>query len=395
VTTTVLAAVLGLALGQAQWQLGFHGQSLMYGDGAGDLQLEPRADVEYERRYGRSGLLLQAAYNPALTVREPRERGTFSSLHHAHAMAAFQLDRDTQITATQTLAAGSTNLAWTAQSFSTVPSTAVRPIQSSSVRTLDETTAVSLQESISRDLVLTGDTAYAIGGGSSAVAEQQLPRTRTFHLGGTGTWVGQRDSLGLSAGWNRVWASGGASTTSSSWHGFASWRHALSGASQRALAGEVMPRMGEAAGPRYETELTAGASEVRGDPRLRRTVVPTFSAALRRDEPGLRPGALGARVTLRYAPVLNQATGTLTPRAEASAELSLRLARQLVAVAGGGAGKVFDSEVPTQTFAQGGASIQWEASRQVALVLGSRVAYVGGTQWAGFAGATWTQGGRL
>jgi hypothetical protein len=392
----VLAAVLGLALGQAQWQAGFHGESLAYHDGAGDLELAPRLAVEYDRRLGGPrDLLLQAGYDPALTLREPRGRGTFSALHNAHATAALQLDRNTRLTATQTLAIGSTNLGWASQSFSAVPSTAARSIQSASIRTTNETTALSLQESVSRDLVLNGDASYGIAGGSTAIAELELPRTRALHLGGGGAWVGRRDSIGVSAGWSRVWASAGASRTSSSLDGYASWRHALTGASQRALAGEPVPRMGERTGPRYETELTAGASQVRGDPTLRRTVVPTVSASLRRDEPGLRPGALGAHVTVRYAPVLNQATGTLTPRGEASAEVSVRLARQLVALAGGGGGRVFDTKAPAQTFAQGGASLQWEASRYVSLTLGARVAHTAGTEWAGFAGATWSQTGRL
>jgi hypothetical protein len=392
VPTAVLAALLGVALGQTQWQAGFHGESVVYDGGAGDLHLDPRAALEY----GRRDVLLQAAYDPALTLREPRGRGTFTALHNAHVSAALQLDRDTRVSASQTLAVGSTSLGWAAQSLSAVPSTAARSNQSSSISTFNETTAVTLQGMPSRDLALSGTTAYAIAGGNTSVAEQELPRTRSLHLSSRGDWVGRSDSIGLSAAWSRVWASSGASPTSSSFAGFASWRHALSGASQRALAGAPMVRTGEQTGPRYETEITAGASLVRGDPTLQRPVVPTASATLTRDAAGFRVGTVGGHVTVRYLPVLSEASGTLTPRGEASAEIEVRLARELVAVVGGGAGKVFDTTVPTPWLAQGGASLRWELLRSVAVTVGARVARIAtGTEWAGVLGTTWTSNGRL
>ena len=94
--------------------------------------------------------------------------------------------------------------------------------------------------------------------------------------------------------------------------------------------------------------------------------------------------------------MLEGATGALTPRAEASASLDLRLARTWIASADGGAGWTPD---PTPTspelLAQGALGLSYQARRWLTFSASARAASLPHFEWAGVFTVAVTRAGRL
>ncbi len=390
--STALAAGLLLVLGQLPWEVGLHSEARGFTNGAGgagDLQLDPRVTLGYETR----DLVVHALYSPELVLREPRSRGTFDHLQAGSLLGSLRLDRDTSLRAEQTLAVGSTSLSWLALSPDAPPPFITRDANAPSVDMLNESSSLSVDQTITHRIHVNGTARYAIAGGSGD-GLGTIPRTRTAELRASGSWIERSDAFSLAAGSSRGWTS----DSSRTWLLDASgvWRHAFTPASESALGGEELPRLEERPQPRYETELSAGAAVLGGSPEAQHGVVPIAAVALRRDEPTLRAGAYGARVLLRYAPVLDVTTGSLTPRYEASTLANLRLGRQLSAFAGGGVAVAPSPPPPLpSTLAQGALGLTYEPVAGVSISAAARVARLPDVEWAGVVTTTVVQRGRF
>ncbi len=389
--SAALAGLL-LALGQLPWEIALRSEARGFTDSAssaGDLQLDPRVTLGYETR----DVVVHAGYSPQLLLREPRARGTFDHVQAGSLSGSLRLDRDTRLRADQTLSAGSTSLSWLALSPDAPPPFITRGAREPSVDMLNESSSLSLDQMVTRRIHINGTASYAIAGGFGN-GVQTVPRTRTADLRASGSWIERRDAFSLAAGGSRGWTS----TSSTTWLLDASgaWQHAFTPASENALRGEGLPRLGELPQPRYETELSAGAAVLGGSEGVQHGVVPTVALALRRDEPTLRAGAFGARVLLRYAPVLDVATGLLTPRYEASSMADLRLGRQVVAFAGGGVAMTPNPDPPLPTtLAQGALGLTYEPVAGVSISAAARVARLPDVEWAGVVTTTVVQRGRF
>jgi len=259
---------------------------------------------------------------------------------------------------------------------------------------LNESSSLSVDQVITHRIHASGTARYAIAGGFGD-GLRTLPRTRTAELRASGSWIERSDAFSLAAGGSRGWTSAASART---WLLDASgvWRHAFTPASESALGGEGLPRLEERPQPRYETELAAGAAVLGGSAGAQHGVVPIAVVALRRDEPTLRAGAYGARVLLRYAPVMDVTTGALTPRYETSALANLRLGRQLVAFAGGGVAVAPSPPPPLPTtLAQGALGLTYEPVADVSISAAARVARLPDVEWAGVVTTTVVQRGRF
>ena len=384
------AAGLLMTLGQLQWDAGLRAEGRVLRDAAGDLQLEPFFAVESLSR----DAALRARYEPQVIFRAPSSRGTLDGLQRGTLSAALRLDRDTSVTATQTASIGSADFSWLALSPSDVPPTNVRGTVGATTAVLNEHTAVTLGERISNRLSASLTGGFGVTGALHQSDLGVLPRTTAAELVAASTWTERRDTFTLGANGSYGWVTTG--HTTSVFGATAAWRHALTAASRQGLSAGVTDRRDPALGPLYETELRGGVAVLGGDdPAQPRTVVPTAAFTLLREAPR-RPGALAARVTLRYAPEIDPLTGAFRQRGELSTSLELRLLRHLLAYAQGGLG-VTPDPLPTspRTLAQGALGLSYEVTRSVTVSAGVRVASLPGIDWAGVVTTTFLQHGRF
>lgn len=384
------AAGLLLALGQLQWEAGLHAEARVYKEAAGDLLLQPDVAVEDRSR----DMVLRARYDPQLLFREPVSRGTFDALHVEELSAAFRLDRDTSLTLAQSGAFGASDLSWVALDPSAAPFLGVRGDSATLISFVRASATATLEERLSNHLSVTANTGFAISG---ALDQQDLaayPRTAEIRGGAGATWRELRDTLSIAGSGSYGWVTGGYDTKYA--RGFLAWRHAFTIASERAMTASVVDVRDETLGPRYETELAGGVAALGGNaPGQQQGAIPTAEASLFREAPR-RPGAIAARVTLRYAPVIDPVTGAFIPRGEVSTQLDLRIDRSFVLTAAGGVGYAPDPGPGfPKALGQEGLALKYEATRDIAISIGARVAHIPQTEWAGVVTATFVQRGRF
>ncbi len=385
----VFAAGLLLALGQTQWEAGLRTELRGYDDGAGDLVLVPDLAIEDRSR----DLLLRARYDPQLLFREPRPRDTFGAAHRDELTAAFRLDRDLSLTLIQSGSVGPSDMSWVSLDPSAAPFLGVVSYRSPLVTFINETVSAKIEGRVSRQLSLNATAGFGITGGLG----QQVttyPRTDAVSASAGATWTERRDTFTLGANGSYGWVTGGYDTMF--YGGSVAWRHAYTLASERTLTASAVDVPDETLGPRYETELRAGFAGLGGNtPYQQSGVIPTGEASLFREAPR-RPGALAARVTLRYAPVIDPLTGAFIARGELSAKLDLWLDRHFAATATGGLGYA-PQPGPNypKTLGQEGLALTYEPSPGIAFSAGGRVAHIPQTEWAGIVTASFQQRGRL
>lgn len=384
------AAGLLLVLGQTQWEAGLRAEARVYREAAGDLLLQPGVAIEDRSR----DLVLRARYAPQLLLREPSPRGTFNALHVEELSAAFRLDRDTSLTVVQNGTIGAADLSWVGLPPSAAPLLGVQGEQSQAVSFVNAGVTATVEQRLSNHLAVSANAGYGVTGALHEADQASYPRTDAARGGAGVTWREVRDTLTLGAAGSYGWVTGGFDTNYVG--GSAAWRHAFSVASERAMTASVVDARDETLGPRYETELRAGFARFGGNaPYQQQGEIPTGEASLFREAPR-RTGAVAARVTVRYAPAIDPVTGAFIARGEVSGQLDLRVDRRLVATATGGLGYAPDpSPGYPKTLGQEGLSLTYEASRDIAISIGGRVAHIPQTEWAGVVTATFLERGRF
>ena len=384
------AAGLLLALGQTQWEAGLRAEARVYRQADADLLLQPDLAIEDRAR----DLVLRARYAPQLLLREPSSRGTFNALHVEELSAALRVDRDTSLTLVQSGSIGASDLSWIALAPSAAPFMGVQRDQAQPLSFVNAGATVTLEQRLSNRLTLGANAGFGVTGALDQKDLAAYPRTDAVRGGAGVTWREPRDTLTVGAGGSYGWVTGGYDTNYVG--GNVAWRHAFTVASERAMTASVVDAPDETLGPRYETELRAGFARFGGDaPNQQQGEIPTGEASLFREAPR-RPGAVAARVTLRYAPVIDAATGAFIARGEASVQVDLRIDRRFVATAAGGVGYAPDAGpgVPA-TLGQEGLALTYEAARDIAISVGGRVAHIPQTEWAGIVTATFMERGRF
>jgi len=359
-----IAACLLLAWGHIRHQLALSTQTRALPDGAGDLQLDPLLEIEMQRR----PLQLNARYLPSMLLREPQERGTFSLLHRGILSGTLRLSKDRRLLAEQRLAHGPTDLSWLALPPDAAPPILTRSFRSRPVGSLESSSWISFEQALRQRLRLALTAHYSLSGGLSNEDQLILPRVRSVDLGASGTFGARRETFSLAVTGSRGWISTGGRTALL---GVSSaWRHAF--------------------GRRLESELSAGLSVLGGDGQERGGVVPTGAITLRRELPSTR-GGVGGRITLRWGPFLDRATGALLRRAEGSARVDFAPLRSVVISASGGLAVTPDA-VP-RVLGQGAVGIAHKLTSALTLSAGVRRAALPNVEWAGLITTTLSEQG--
>ena len=364
-----IAACLLLAWGHPRYQLAIRTQTAALPDGAADLRLDPLLAVEIPSH----SLQLSARYLPTMLLREPRERGTFDLLHRGILSGTLRLSRDRRLVAEQRLARGPTDLSWLAVPSDVAPPVLTRSFSSRPTGAFESSSSIVFEQALRRHLRFALTSHYSVAGGLSGEDQLILPRVRSLDLGTRGTFAAGRETFSLAVIGSRAWISTGRRTAALDIT--SGWRHSL--------------------GRRLASELSAGLSILGGDPDERRGAVPTAAITLRRELPRAR-GGMGGRITLRWGPVLDRATGALLRRAEGSAALDFAPQVATVFSASGGVALTPDVGRPEpHVLAQGGVGIAHKLTSAFTLSAGFRLATVPDLQWAALITTTLTEQGLL
>lgn len=364
-----MAACLLLAWSQMRYQLALRTETKTLPDGAGDLKLDPLLSVEAPSR----SLQLSARYLPTILLREPRERGTFNLLNRGLLSGTLRLSKDRRVLAEQRLAHGPTDLSWLALASDVAPPTLTRSFRSPLIGALESSSSLSFEQTLRRRLRFALTARYSLSGGLSGEDQLVLPRVRSLDLGASGTFGAGRETFSLGMTGSRGWISTGHRT--SLLESSIGWRHSFR--------------------HRLESELSAGLSILGGDPAERSGVVPTAAVTLRRELPPGRRG-VGGRITLRWGPVLDRATGALLRRAEGSARLDFAPLPAVVLSASGGAAVTPDAVPPdSRVLAQGAVGIARKLTSAFTVSAGVRLVSLPGLEWAGLISTTLSEQGFL
>lgn len=256
------------------------------------------------------------------------------------------------------------------------------PLTAPPVRFVDDlqsTATIRFAQSISRRLSWSAAGSYFYGGGTSADARAQLPRTHRPGLTGDVTYaLAPTDLLALVTearlSDSEIGALSNFADARLAWrHSFTRWTSAEAGA-----------------GLSWNwTRLSAPAQPVWG-------LLPTFQAALRSEEP-IRGMRLWGSVEGSVAPTLDVITGTAYTRADAAADVSL-IVEDFRIGARGGLSRVVQGVYEGSRTAMGEARVAVQLPSGAHLSAGLRAAdlrpegqgsFGAGLQWTVFVGAGW------
>ncbi len=329
----------------------------------GDLQLNPALSLIAPL----GPISLLASYTPRILVFEPQARNTVSLLHRVRLLGEQKSRRGNRVFLDEQIAYGENSFSWLVVAAEGGQPLFDRLTQVPPLRYFSESTALGIDQALSRSLRVSATATYAVSGGADAEARSIVPLQHGPRLALNLAWaIGTRDAFLAGVAASLAYFSTGQRSYIAD--ASAGWRHQLSSQTE------------------VDVLLGAGAGRQLGvDESVR--VYPFVGAGLRRQSLPTSRHHLAASLRVGLAPAIDPLNGSVYPRAESFATLEYSPVSRLMLAASGGAAAALSGSVSGQRLGFGALSASYELNPHFSLTAGVRFISPN-LQWAGFVAAS-------
>ncbi len=346
-------------------------------DGEGDGQLNPALSL----RVPLGHLSLLGQYAPRILLFEPGISKKISIFHSGQFIAQQAFSRATRLIIDQQISYGENSF-----SFLVTGADLTQPVfdravfdrraQLPPLLYFSETTSISVDQALSRKVVLRTTASYMLSGGADASARAIAPISRVPRLRLILGWeLGTHDAL-------LAVLDGSANFFSASQRSYlldagVGWRHLFSKYTN------------------FDVLLGAGAGRDESTDVIHNTLYPYVVAGIRRQfVPGTR-SVLEGSLNLRVAPASDPINGRLYLRGDTFGTLAYFPIPPLGFTAAAGASIALSGTIQGQKLGFGGVSVLYELNRHLSLSTGVRVVAVPDVRAVGFFAITVSERGRF